>query len=260
MLSATEHMPGGALTTPQVLSGERPRYADVYQAIADDIAAGRLSPGERLPVERVIADRFGVSRDTVRRALHRLAEEGMVTLRANRGAYVARGPVGEQPNILVGLSALAGGFGYVVTSRVLSAGVRAASLDEAEQLLVAPGSNIFALARVRLMEGLPIAVERNRIAIARAPGVDTADYSTESLYQVLEQRCGVIPSRAEFVVEAIAAGPDEAALLDVPVGAPILRTRDTMFDQEDRPVSIDETHYRGDRYRFRTSFSRARWG
>jgi GntR family transcriptional regulator len=236
-----------------VLSADRPLYYRIYRAIADEIASGRLQPGDRLPVERALCEQFGVSRATVRRALRALAEDGLLDSSLRRGSFVASGPLGEPPNVLLSFAAMAAARGYASSAKVLSQSVRPTTIDEADILMVAPGSGLFVLERLRLLEDMPVAIELSRISIVRAPGVDDVDYSTTSLYETLETRCGVTPTRADVTIEAVAADPAMAALLDVEPGTPLLLTNDTMFDRSGDPVSIDRTHFRSDRYRFRTS-------
>ena len=100
-----------------VALGESPQplYLRVYRLIADEIAGGALEPGDRLPSERELTGRLGVSRATVRRALGELATDGLVTASANRGSFVASGPLVEPPNALLSFTELGGqpavGFG-----------------------------------------------------------------------------------------------------------------------------------------------------
>ena len=78
-----------------VALGESPQplYLRVYRLIADEIASGSLRPGDRLPSERELTERLGVSRATVRRALGELAMDGLVTASAGRGSFVSSGPL-----------------------------------------------------------------------------------------------------------------------------------------------------------------------
>ena len=91
---------------------------------------------------------------------------------------------------------------------------------------------------------------------ARVPGIETVDFSVSSLYQTLEERYGIVATRADYALEALGATPAEAALLDVAVGAPLLGAGETMYDQFDQPTDIGRITYRGDRYRFRATLMR----
>src|SRR5262249_14388825 len=89
--------PYRSYSPPMVALGASPQplYLRVYRLIADEIASGTLAPGDRLPSERELTGRLGVSRATVRRALGELATDGLVTASASRGSFVASGPLVE---------------------------------------------------------------------------------------------------------------------------------------------------------------------
>jgi GntR family transcriptional regulator len=240
----------------KLLAMDRPRYYTVYRAIADEIASGTLHAGDRLPVERALCDRFGVSRATVRRALRTLANEGLIESHVRRGSFVSSTPLSEPPNVLQGFSEMAAAHGFSVTSRVLVQRVRPAGLDEAERLEVAPGGDLFELERLRMLEGLPVVHEHSRLPLSRTPGIEDVDYTTASLYQTLETKARVRAARADYTIEAIRAEEELASLLDVEVGAPLLSVEDTTFDDAGAPICLGQQSYRGDRYRFRTTLLR----
>jgi GntR family transcriptional regulator len=231
------------------LGDGRPLYDKVYRTLRSEIETGSLQPGDHLPSERTIAEQLAVSRITVRRALRELATEGLI-----EGRRVAS--LGEPPNALLSFTAMAAERGLAATSRVLSALVRGATLDEADLLLVAPGAPIFELRRVRFLGDVPIALDETRLAHHRVPGIEVVDFATASLYATLEARFGIVATRVDYSIEAAGATVAEAALLDVTVGASLLHAAETMYDQHDRPTDIGRIVYRGDRYRFRTTLLR----
>ena len=243
--------------TPVSAAGPDPLYLQVHRAVADEIARGTWRPEERLPPERVLCERFAVSRVTLRRALNALVSDGLLRASHGRGWYVAGGPLGEPPNALESFSAMGRARGLVPSARVLSTAVRPATIDEAEALTIAPGADLFAIERLRLLDGLPISIDKSRVPLARAPGLAAADFSQASLYTTLEAD-GVVPAWAEFALSAAAATPEEAALLDLAVGSPLLTASQTTFDQDHRPIELGHVRYRGDRYRFRATLVRRR--
>jgi GntR family transcriptional regulator len=145
--------------------------------------------------------------------------------------------------------------GLTVSSRVIAAQVRPATLDEAEMLQVAPGAELFDLERVRMLDGIPVALDNSRVPIAVAPGLPEVDFAHRSLYATLEHS-GVIPSRASYAVEAVAADGRQAVLLEIEPGEAALWATQTTFDQRGRPIELGRIAYRGDRYRFRATLIR----
>ena len=230
-----------------------PLYQQVQHAIAEHIAAGRLEPGQQLPSERRLCARFGISRVTARRALAALVDEGLIEASPGKGWFVSDGPLSEPPNALLSFTALALERGLEPTARVLRQEVRDATMDEAESLQVAPGAEILELERVRLLDGLPVAVDHCLIPLAQCPALAEADFTVDSVYEILRTESGITPASAECTLEAAAAGPQVAPLLDLDRSSPVLVSRQTTFDQRGRPVESTRLVYRGDRYRFRTT-------
>jgi GntR family transcriptional regulator len=228
-----------------------PLHRQVRDAIAERVAAGQWRPGQRLPSERRLCETFGVSRVTVRRALGSLVDEGVLEVAPGRGWFVATGPLSEPPNLLLSFTAMARARGLEPTAIVREHAVRGATIDEAESLGVAPGADIVHLERVRLLDGIPVAVDRSLVPLARCPALASTDFTSASLYEVLRDEAGLVPSFAETTVEAEAAGDELAQLLDLSSSWPVLVTTQTTYDQHQRPLEASRIVYRGDRYRFR---------
>lgn len=233
------------------------RYQRVQEALAEELTRDRRPPGSPLPPERALAEHFGVSRVTLRRALDELERAGLVS-RTPGGGWVVAGPrIGEPPNELMSFSEMAASRGLTPRSRILTEHVRPATIDEADTLGLAPGAPLFELERLRLMDEVPILVDRTRIPLTLAPDIGEADFSTVSLYSVLEDRYGIRAARARFAVEAIAADERLAALLELEPGGPLLRCDQLTEDEAGRAIEMCEMVYRGDRYRFRATLVRA---
>ena len=248
------------MTTSLTLALDRsrndiPLYRQVQQSIAEHIAAGRLPPGEQLPSERQLCERFDISRVTARRALAALVDDGLIQASPGRGWFVSDGHLSEPPNALQSFTALALARGLAPTARVLRQEVRDATVDEAEGLQVAPGAKVLELERVRLLDDMPVAVHHCLIPLALCPALADADYRTASVYDVLLTTVRVGPTLAECTLEATTAGPEIAPLLDVGEGAPVLVSRQTTFDEHGHPIETSRIVYRGDRYRFRTKLT-----
>lgn len=232
-----------------------PLWLQIAGLIEAEVAGGVLGRGSRLPAERELCERLGVSRVTLRRALSHLVDEGVLESSHGRGWYVTTGVLGEPPNVLRSFTQTAAARGLEASARVLAAEVVPATIDEAEALGVAPGAGIFHLRRVRLLGGVPIAFDHARLPLELGPDLPELDFEADTLYGALEER-GVVPTRADFSVEATAASAADAALLGVEHGDPLLVTSQTTFDQRDRPIELATMAYRGDRYRFRASLRR----
>jgi GntR family transcriptional regulator len=236
------------------LPGPEPRYVTVYRRLADDIASGRLTPGERLPSERVLTQRLSVSRETLRRALELLVEDGTVTSSAGRGWFVADGPLA--PASFVSFTGMGQARGLAPTARVIEQRVRAAELDEAELLGMAAGNDLFELRRLRYLDGAVVAIDHSRVPLGRCPALVDADWSSASLYGELEARASILAERCSYVVDAVIADAEQAALLEVPKGSALLINEQMVTDQHGKPIELGRIAYRPDRFRFRAELSR----
>jgi GntR family transcriptional regulator len=145
--------------------------------------------------------------------------------------------------------------GLEPSARVLHARRRPATLDEADLLQVAPGAELFDLRRLRYLDELAVAIDNSAIPLARAPDLTRVDFTRASLYEELERRHGIVPTHADYSVEASTADPEAGELLEVETGAPVLVTRHRAYDQHGRPIDTGVVIYRGDRYRFRARLS-----
>jgi GntR family transcriptional regulator len=239
----------------EVLDRLQLRYQRVQDELAEEIARGGRSPGSRLPPERALAEHFQVSRVTLRRALVEL-EAGGIVARDGAGWLVAGPPIGEPPNELMSFSEMAASRGLRATARVLRLQERSATIDEAERLAIAPGASIVELERLRLMEGVPILIDRSDLPASLVPGLTDIDFSSASLYSVLQERYELRPVRARFSIEAVAADDRRAELLELRPGEPLLRCRQETQDEAGRPIELCVMVYRGDRYRFRATLVR----
>jgi DNA-binding GntR family transcriptional regulator len=237
-----------------IREASQPLFHQVYRRLAEEIDGGGLRAGDRLPSERWLCDELGVSRATVRRAIEELVRDGLVEGRG-RGSYVCGDAVAEPRNTLMSLSELGRSRGLEASARALDAGIRAATIDEADAFGIAPGAELFVLRRLRLLDGMPIALDLNRVPLRLAPSLPGVDFSGASLYAALEAD-GHRPARADYDVEARAVDTDEAELLELTPGAPVLLATTVAFDEAGRIVDMGRTVYRADRYRFQATLMR----
>jgi GntR family transcriptional regulator len=232
-----------ALPKAPVKPGRGPAHAQIELALETAIERGRLSPGDRLPAERQLAERYGVSRMTLRQALGALEQRGRLVRSKGRygGTFVA------EPKLeLAGTSALSDqlrGLGLAAGARVLAASERASGPDEVEL-----GARVFAIERVRLANGEPVALERGAYAADAFPGL--LDGPLEgSLYDLIRARYDEVPVRARERLEPGLALPADAAALEVEPGAPVMLVERSAYAASGRLVERSRDVFRGDRTR-----------
>jgi GntR family transcriptional regulator len=239
----------------QDVHGEDLPSVQVLRRIEADILTGRLAPGSRLAPERELGARLGVARNTLRRALSALGTKGLIQARGRGGWVVVGTAVTERIEGPPSFTEWAARHGYVVTSKVIVARVRAATPDEASDLRIVASARVFELERVRFVEGVPISLDHSVLHPRLIPALTGVDFTNRSLYGTVRERAGIIPTRAEVVVRAVPASGRSATLLTVGEGDPLLELDEMTFDQYEEPFETARLFNRGDRYAFATTLS-----
>jgi GntR family transcriptional regulator len=220
-------------------------HLQIQHSIRNAIAELVLQPGTALPSERELSEALGVSRTSVRKAMERLVDEGMLIRRQGARTEIARRF--EKP--LATLSS----FSEDMRSRGLAPGmiwiareVSIASPSEVMALNLTVGARVSRLKRVRTGDGRPMAIEHAVIPVQYLPDPAVV---TSSLYDVLNES-GHRPARALQRLRAAVANEDDAQLLDLKPGAALLLAERRCFDANGAPVEFTQTRYCGERYDF----------
>ncbi|HEX3597047.1 MAG TPA: GntR family transcriptional regulator [Polyangiaceae bacterium] len=233
-----------------------PLYARVESELAADIGAGRFARDGQLPPEDALSERFAVSRTTVRQAIQRLIQRGLVEIRRGKGTFVS------QPKLTQPLTALTGFVedmtraGRAPRARVLDKRVVVANEAVARNLRLAKGTRVARIRRVRLADESPVSFDETYLPLPLGEKVMSANLESEAIFALLETRYGVPLIEAEYALEAIAAPARIAAAIEVPVGSPIFLIERTSFSTGRVPVDHEKLYYRGDRIRFVTTLPR----
>ncbi len=225
----------------------QPKHQEVRERILSEVTAGLL-PQAMIPTERQLAERFGVSRMTVRQALNGLREEGVLHSVRGLGTFVA-GPRLSKPPALTSFSEDLKSRGFTPSTRVLAREEVRLPTGIAVELGVTPGSRAYRIERLRLADGNPMCHEEVFLPAYRFPGL--VDHPLDgSLYGVLREQYGVVLRRAQQQIKAINLDPAMAELLTVDPGAAALLVKRITVDEEGRIVERGQSICRGDLYDF----------
>ena len=219
-----------------------PRYFEIEQTLRG--RAARLEPHSPLPSEAQLCDEFGVSRMTARAAVQRLVQDGLVYRVPGRGTFVASSRAKRTAGHILSFSDEMRRQGRVPSSRMIERRERRATDDEERRLGV---RDVVVLRRVRLADGKPIAVERAVFPTDRVGDVLDQDFENESLFGALVT-AGLVPTSGSAALAAEAATAEDARLLRVRKGAPLLVERRLIRDQDGEPLEWTESRYVGTRY------------
>jgi len=238
-----------------------PLYYQLKELLVEEIRDRRLGPGDRVPGDHELCQRFSVSRTVVRQALSELEVEGVIERVKGRGTFVAPPKTTEGlVQSLRGLHEDVAARGGHLHSNVLRLEVVPASDQVARDLELLPRTPVIALERQRLIDGKPWVYVVTHIPYRIAPGLIGEDFRDQSLYRILEDRYHLVITRGRRSVEAAVASDHLARQLGIAHGAPVLVLRSIGFDEWDRSVEAFVAYHRGDSSRFEVDLGRASTG
>jgi GntR family transcriptional regulator len=246
-------MARGLPTSPLVVdrAASDPVHVQIATWLRAGITRGELAPGDRLPGERDLADRLGVSRMTLRQALAELESSGDLVRLAGRagGAFVAEPRVEVDLTHLTGLTDQLRRAGRRAGARVLEARRLVPPTDVAAALEIAGRAQAVVVVRVRSANQLPVALETSWFPARLVPGL--LDHTLSgSLYAVLRKRYGHEPVSAVERLSPVLATDAVAAHLHVAVGSPLLRVERVARDAGGTVVEFARDVFRSDRVDF----------
>jgi GntR family phosphonate transport system transcriptional regulator len=219
----------------------------IHDTLAEEIGRGHYGPGDRLPTEAQLAERFGVNRHTVRRALAALAEADIVFARRGAGVFVRHAPtpypIGRRTRFHQNLLAA----NRVPEKRILHLETRSASAQEAQALRIDAGASVHVYEGLSLSDGLPLATFRSVFPAGRFPKLLSALRENRSVTRTFAAHGIADYTRAHTEVTAETASRTQAALLEIRAGDPILKTTGTNVDTGGAPIEIGSSWFAADR-------------
>ncbi len=229
-------------------SSSTPLHVQLREILQRAILGGAYHPGESFPTEREISATYHVSRTTIREALSDLVRLGYLVRQQGKGTFVARAHDAFDATEL-------SSFSEDMAKRGLRAGAVLLGLSQqpplgpARQHFGDEVATVWRIYRLRLANDEPIALQTSYLPAERFAFTED-DLRDGSLYAILQQRYGVAIASADEVLSAVVAGTDQAKLMRLPAGAPLLRVERYTYSQTGEPLEYVEILYRADRYTF----------
>jgi GntR family transcriptional regulator len=224
-------------------------YATIKEQLQKKIEDGSYATGSLMPTEKIFQEQFSVSRQTIRKVLAQLSEEGYIVSKRGSGSRVLSPRISTNAHFLSTFAEQMEEHGLPHSAKVISASIRQVPgkfkgyFNDAE-------NEIFEIVRLRLSNYLPLVVRKSYIPVSIYPDLLKEDIENRALYDILKEEAGVLPYQAKQKFYAANASPNEAALLGIESGAALLVWEGCVYDKENRLIEAVEAYYRGDSFEF----------
>jgi GntR family transcriptional regulator len=224
-----------------------PLYYQLMQELRQMIETGELKPGDTIPTESELMERYDLSRATVRQAVLHLAQEGYVRRLKARGTFVNTPP--EKPQFIGTLKGFAEEMkqkGLSFATKVLEKKVIPSPLHVAEKLHIPSSDPVFYLKRLRFIQNEPVLIAESHLPWKLCRGIEDEDFEVRSLYEVLKKKYDIALSsgRREFE-PVLPCSDEEIRLLKITSRTPILGVESVVYSRNNIPVEYVEIKMKG---------------
>ena len=234
-----------------------PKYFQLASILRQKIDEGEWAPRSAIPSERQLEGLYHLSRTTIREAIDQLVQQGYLYREHGRGTFVSPQKLQKGWMELTSFSEDLLKRGMQPGQIILTLETLVPSPKVLQRLELAPGSLVTRIERVRLGNDIPIGLQTSYLALPDGQSIAREELEKSgSLYRILSEKFHLYPTEADETLEVTVASPEEARLLGVGIGAPLLLSERVTFSQERRPVEFVKILYRGDKYRYFTHLKR----
>lgn len=230
-----------------------PLYMQAAARIKEMITE-KLAPNDEIPSEGELEEMLNISRITVRKAIDVLVAEGLLVKARGKRTCVAPAKIEQRLSLISGFSATVSKAGLMPETRAIEI-TRERLPGYYDTILrgVPYPRDVIRIKRIRTADGNPISLITSFIPEEMVPGLLDSSLISDSLFQTLSVRYGIILNKAVQLIEAVPASDEVARLLGVARGAPLLALKQLTYDQEGRVVELADVLSRADRYRYQVN-------
>jgi GntR family transcriptional regulator len=229
-----------------------PYYVQVKDGVKALILSGELKPGDMLTTEFTLSEQLDVSRLVVHRAYRELVTEGLLIRKRAKGTFVS--PPSHRSYTVVGplfsVTENMARDGLKPSNKILKQEIVTASEEIRRELKVPEGARVIHLCNLRMVDQLPFSIEDMYFSADRFPKLADMDMNNRSVYATLEKLYDAHPQEALDIVSAGSATREDARLLGINKGAPVMRLNRTSTDRQGLPVEYSKIVFHAERYQF----------
>lgn len=235
-----------------------PRYYQLANILRERITEGGFEPHQPIPSERQLEEIYSVSRPTIRQAIDLLIRQGYLYREHGRGTFVSPQKLQKGISELTSFTEDMKQRGIQPGQKILNIGYIQPPEKVRQQLeLPADCDKVLCIERLRLGDGVPMGLQTSYYNLPDKFTITREELETYgSIYTLLQEKFHLIPTEADETLEVTLATPQEAALLQIPAGSPLLLSERTTYSQARRVIEFVKIVYRGDRYRYIAKLTR----
>lgn len=221
-----------------------PAYIQLKRIIKDQILAGRLMPGDRLEPEWKLAERYGISRNTVKKALDGLKQEGYIHQFQGKGTFVSQPRISHRFVTTISFTEELLARGLRPSSRLLEGGELIPPADIAKELGLRKGEKVYKIRRLRFANDDPVGVNLSYIPCKICPGLLGEDLEKGSLYALIQEKYHfrIVKVRRDY--ETMPVDREIGELLEMELGSPVLKITGVVFNEMGKAVDYSIEHYK----------------
>lgn len=229
-----------------------PLYQQLKEILQKKIE-NEMKPGDALPTEPEIEEKYKVSRMTVRRAIDELVIDGLVYKKQGKGTFVREAKIVHDVEKVTSLTEEMQERGMPLETIATDISRIVPSKKIREKLNLSSDEKVIKIKRIRHVNGEPFTIMVNYIREKFVPGFIDKGLTQESLYKMLEEEYNIVFEKAEETVEAREATELEAEVLNIDTWAPVLYLSRISFIKGDVPVEFTSVTTRGDKYKYKVT-------
>lgn len=232
----------------------KPLYQQFRDVVDEKINSGEWKPNDKIPSENQLSSQYGLSRMTVRSVLMELVKEDKLYRVQGKGTFVAEQKIEAQSLYYVGVREQLEQMGYEVSTKTIDCQLVPCNRNVAKHLNLEEGTPVFMIKRVRSIKDGPVSIHISYIPQKYSKDLTPGLLEQEQLCVLMNQRYGLQRKRVSETLESIAADVEEADLLNVKPGHPLLLLKDDLYSEEDTPYEYTKVVFRGDKVKIRLNF------
>lgn len=233
-----------------------PIHQQLEEMIMEQIQKGILKPGDRAFSEFSLAKKYGISRSTVRNVFDRLVVKNVLMRRAGKGTFVAFPVTTENISLLVGFSEKMSKLGQTPKTKVIKVEVTTPADNLLEKMKISKDDKIIEIIRIRFINSIPFVIQTAVLPYAKCEPILNFDLEKGSLTAFIKNILGIRLIQAEETIYSYPANIEEAKILEVKKGFPILVVEGLTYDENHVPIRYSIAKYRSDFIHLKTIHNR----